>query len=43
MSEFDTLFNLFIKDYMFITFTTENSKGYLDLAVIGHTTGLEEV
>jgi hypothetical protein len=38
----DILFNLFIKVCMFIASTTENSKGCLDLIVIGHIYGFEK-
>ena len=44
MLKIDILFNLFIKDCMFITSTTKNSKGcsITKLIVFGHTHGLEE-
>ena len=42
MLEIDILFNLSIKDYMFITSKIEYSKGCLDFIVIRHTHGLEE-
>jgi hypothetical protein len=42
MLKIDILFNLSIKDCMFITFTTENFDGCLDLIVIGLTHELEE-
>ena len=42
MLEIDILFNLPIKDCMFITTIIEISKGCLHFIVIGHTNGLEE-
>ena len=43
MLEIDMLFNLSIKDCMFITSSTKNFDGCLDLVVIGRTNGFKEV
>ena len=44
MLEINALFNLYIKSYMFITFTMKTSKNapLQNLIVIGQTHGLEE-